>query len=99
MIHDAATYPGTVLRCRPIGILEIQQVTGRNKIRNDRIFAVPERSPFAGHLPDVRKLPARAMDELEKFFAATNALKRKELEFLGWRGPIRAMKLINRSRL
>ncbi|MGY3528521.1 MULTISPECIES: inorganic diphosphatase [Bradyrhizobium] len=98
MIHDAATYPGTVLRCRPIGILEVVQVTGRKRKRNDRIFAVPGRSPFVGNLPDIRSLPARAIVELEKFFTATDALKKKELEFLGWYGPGRAMKAINRSR-
>jgi inorganic pyrophosphatase len=25
IIHDAATYPGLVLRCRPIGVLQIMQ--------------------------------------------------------------------------
>jgi inorganic pyrophosphatase len=98
VIHDATTYPGTVLRCKPIGMLEILEVTQRKKRRNDRVFAVPERSPFAGDLSDVRNLPARAIDELEKFFAATDALKKKDLEILGWRGPIRATKVINRSR-
>src|SRR4030088_1981863 len=71
VIHDAGTYPGLVLRCRPIGILEVLQVNKGEKQRNDRIFAVPDRSPFEGELQDVRKLPARAVRELEKFFEAT----------------------------
>ncbi len=25
VIHDAQTYPGVVLRCRPVGILEVEQ--------------------------------------------------------------------------
>ncbi|MCA1365000.1 inorganic diphosphatase [Bradyrhizobium sp. IC3069] len=99
VIHDGATYPGTVLRCRPIGILKVLQVTERKKKRNDRVVAVPRHSFFAGDLPDVRNLPATAIKQLEKFFDATNALKDKKLEFLGWRGPVRAMKLINRCRL
>jgi inorganic pyrophosphatase len=96
VIHDAATYPGLVLRCKPIGVLEVLQTTGNGKERNDRIFAVPDRSPFEGDLLDVRHLPARAVDELEKFFEATNALEDKKLEFLGWRGPNRAIKAIKR---
>jgi inorganic pyrophosphatase len=97
VIHHAGTYPGLVLRCRPIGVLKVLQRTDRSKQRNDRVFAVPERSPFAGHLHDVRNLPSRAMDELQKFFRATNALKKKkEIEFLGWRGPKVAVKMINR---
>ncbi|WP_085972395.1 MULTISPECIES: hypothetical protein [Bradyrhizobium] len=60
---------------------------------------MPHHSFFAGDLPDVRNLPATAIKQLEKFFDAANALKDKKLEFLGWLGPVRAMKLINRCRL
>jgi inorganic pyrophosphatase len=45
VIHDAQTYPGVVLRCRPVGILEVEQEKkGKKKERNDRVFAVPDRS-------------------------------------------------------
>jgi inorganic pyrophosphatase len=27
VIHDAQTYPGVVLRCRPVGILELEQTS------------------------------------------------------------------------
>src|ERR1700730_6026825 len=87
VIHDAATYPGLILRCVPIGVLEVLQTSKGGKERNDRIFAVPDRSPFEGE--DLRHLPARAVEELEKFFEATDALEAKKLEFLGWRGPTR----------
>ena len=73
IIHDAATYPGLVLTCKPIGILEVLQTSEGKKERNDRVFAVPERSPFEGELQDVRHLPARAMNELEKFFSVRGA--------------------------
>jgi inorganic pyrophosphatase len=96
VIHDAATYPGLVLRCKPIGVLEVLQTSKDGKERNDRVFAVPDRSPFEGELQDVRRLPARAIDELEKFFEATDALEDKKLKFLGWRGPARAIKSIKR---
>jgi inorganic pyrophosphatase len=96
VIHDAGTYPGLVLRCQPIGVLEILQSAKGKKERNDRIFAVPDRSPFEGDLQDIRRLPKRAIDELEKFFEATNALEDKTLEFLGWRGPKQAIKTIKK---
>jgi inorganic pyrophosphatase len=97
VIHNAGTYPGLVLRCRPIGVLEVIQSTKKKgKERNDGIFAVPDRSPFEGDLQDVRHLPAKAVDELQRFFEATDALKDKKLEFLGWRGPTQAIKTIKR---
>jgi inorganic pyrophosphatase len=85
-----------VLRCRPVGILEVEQKSKGKKERNDRVFAVPERSPLETDIKDVRKLPSRARDDLEQFFRATNALENKELEFLGWHGPRRAAKAIRR---
>jgi inorganic pyrophosphatase len=100
VIHDAQTYPGVVLRCRPVGILEVEQKKkGNAKERNDRLFAVPDRSPLETDLEDVRRLPSRARDELEHFFQATNALEEKEIKFLGWRGPAHAIKTIKRLSL
>jgi Inorganic pyrophosphatase len=59
---------------------------------------VPDRSPFEGDLQDIRRLPQRAVEELEEFFEATNALEAKKLKFLGWRGPSRAIKAIRTGR-
>ncbi|MHC2283010.1 inorganic pyrophosphatase [Bradyrhizobium diazoefficiens] len=96
ILHDAQTYPGVVLRCRPVGILEVEQRSKGKKERNDRVFAVPDRSPLETDLKDIRNLPAHARDDLEQFFRATNALENKELKFLGWHGPNRAAKTIKR---
>lgn len=97
VIHDAHTYPGVVLRCLPVGILKVEQQKKGKKERNDRVFAVPDRSPLETDLKDIRHLPPRAREELEQFFLATNVLEDKDLKFLGWRGPERAIKMIKRS--
>jgi inorganic pyrophosphatase len=91
VIHDAATYPGLVLKCKPIGVLEVLQSDKGKKERNDRLFAVPDRSPLEGDLQDIR------IGELEKFFEATDALETKKLTFLGWHGPRRAIKAIKNA--
>ena len=96
IIHDAATYPGLVLTCRPVGVLEIVQAADGKKERNDRLFVVPDRSPFEGDLEDIRQLPKRAKCELEEFFLATDALEDKKLKFLGWEGPTKAKKIIKK---
>jgi inorganic pyrophosphatase len=97
IIHEAATYPGLVLACKPIGLLEVIQVDRGEKERNDRLFVVPDRAPFEGHLQDIRRMPKRAISELETFFQTTDALEAKHLEFRGWRGPAEARKLIRKS--
>ena len=99
IVHDAATYPGLVLKCKPIGVLEVVQSSKDGSERNDRVFVVPDRSPFEGDLQDIRRLPARAIEELEKFFEATDALETKKLKFQGWRGPAKAIKTIKKLAL
>ena len=96
VMHNARTFPGVVLRCRPIGILEVEQKAHGKKERNDRVIAVPDCSQLEVDLDDVRNLPPRAREELELFFQATDALEAKEIDFLGWRGPGHAIKTIKR---
>jgi inorganic pyrophosphatase len=70
-----------------VGVLEVEQSSKGKRERNDRVFAVPDRSPFEGDLQDIRRLPARAIKELEEFFLATDALEAKTLKFLGLARP------------
>ena len=56
VIHDAGTFPGIVLTCRIIGILQIEQKSKGKAERNDRLFAVPRRSHSEQGLRDVRDL-------------------------------------------
>ena len=94
VIHDAGTYPGLVLSCRLIGILQINQKKRGSTVRNDRLFAVPRNSHEEKGLKDVRGLSKPTREELEKFFIATDELEKKQLQILGWKGPKAAMKAV-----
>jgi inorganic pyrophosphatase len=87
VIHDATTFPGVVLVCRLIGVLQIEQKSKKKRERNDRLFAVPRRSHAEMHLRDARDLSAPIREELEKFFIATDELENKEIRIIGWKGP------------
>ncbi|HEY1862512.1 MAG TPA: inorganic diphosphatase [Roseiarcus sp.] len=39
VIHDGTTFPGVVVICRVIGILQIEQRSKNKSERNDRLFA------------------------------------------------------------
>src|SRR6202042_947014 len=94
VIHDAATFPGIVLTCRAIGILQIEQKTKGKTERNDRLFAVPRDSHSEQALKDVSDLSKPIRQELEKFFKATDELEDKKLTILGWKGPKAAVQAI-----
>jgi inorganic pyrophosphatase len=88
VLHDAATAPGLVLKCKIIGVLEVQQrEKGKKGIRNDRLIAVPRNSHREKADKDARDLSKQMRQEIEKFFVATDELEDKELKFLGWKGP------------
>jgi len=98
ILHDAATSPGLVLRCKIIGVLEvIQKENGKPKIRNDRVIAVPRDSHREKSARDARDLPKQIREEIEKFFVATDELDDKKLNFLGWKGPKTGKKLIDHA--
>jgi inorganic pyrophosphatase len=87
VVHDATTFPGLVLSCRLIGMVQIEQKSKGKTERNDRLFAVPTRSHAERALDDIRDLSRPIQEELEKFFAATDDLEDKKLTILGWKGP------------
>jgi inorganic pyrophosphatase len=99
VLHDAATAPGLVLKCKIIGVLEVlQSQKGEKAIRNDRLMAVPRDSHREQADKDARELPKQVRKEIEKFFIATDELEDKELEFLGWKGPKSGERLIASAR-
>jgi inorganic pyrophosphatase len=98
VLHDAATSPGLVLRCKIIGVLEvIQKENGKQKIRNDRLIAVPRDSHREKSENDARDLPKQVREEIEKFFVATDELEDKQLKFLGWKGPRAGERLVDQA--
>jgi inorganic pyrophosphatase len=97
VIHEAATSPGLVIKCRAIGVLEIVEREKKGKRRNDRVMAVPIDSHSEQNLRDVCQLSKQVREELEKFFVATAELQSKTLKCLGWRGPKRALEKIKKS--
>src|SRR6478736_9396837 len=94
VIHDAATFPGLVVTCRVIGILQIEQKSKKKSERNDRLFAVPRRSHSERALKDVAHLSKPIREEPEKFFVATDELEDKKLNIIGWKGPKTALQAI-----
>jgi inorganic pyrophosphatase len=98
ILHDTATTPGLVLKCKIIGVLEVVQTEdGKHAIRNDRLIAVPRHSHREQAENDARDLPKQVRTEIEKFFVATDELESKELKFLGWKGPKTGERLIEKA--
>jgi inorganic pyrophosphatase len=89
---------GTLLAARPIGVMEAEQTDDGETERNDRLFAVPAKDSSYGHLESVSAIDKRRRKEFERFFETYNSEDGKEFRPLGWFGPQRAFKLIERAR-
>jgi inorganic pyrophosphatase len=92
---DAPSYPGVVVPCRPLGVLELEQdAKAGGRERNDRILAVPLAHPRGEGLRTIDDVPARAREELVHFFVSSVAFEPKHPRVLGWKGPEAAEALI-----
>src|SRR5947209_19352467 len=60
VLMDEPAFPGCVLKCRPIGVIQGEQGDKKGKVRNDRLVAIQEE---AHSWADVK-----TMDELGKQF-------------------------------
>jgi inorganic pyrophosphatase len=94
LLHDVATYPGTMICAQLVGVLRVVDVEKDEKTPNPRLFAVPVGANREHELEDVRQLSKRLRKELEKFFKQTAALQSKEVEIIDWDGPKAAQEIL-----
>ncbi|HYI00729.1 inorganic diphosphatase [Hyalangium sp.] len=93
---DVATWPGVVLPCRALGVLQVDQKKkkGKGRERNDRLLMVPVSAARAEHLRSHQDLSRREREELEHFFLTVVAFANKDARVLGWKGAAVAEKLL-----
>ena len=96
---DVATFPGVVIPCRALGVIQIEQnrLDGSGRARNDRILALPIDARRQQELRSETLLPARVREELEHFFIAATVIEGKDPRILGWAGADAALDLLRSS--
>lgn len=95
VIMDQHSYPGCLVPCRPIGIIEAEQTEKKKqKVRNDRVVAVAESSTLYSDLINVKYMSPNMAHEIESFFIDYNKQEGKVFKPLRWSGIRRTMKII-----
>jgi inorganic pyrophosphatase len=97
VLHDSATFTGLVVRVRPIGVLAIEQTETDEKVRNDRIVAVPAQAERMRCFTEIDELGSNMLKQLEVFLRETDEWEAKKIEFLGWKKARVALKLIEKA--
>jgi inorganic pyrophosphatase len=103
VLWDVPSYPGVVLTCRAIGVLQVEQNRTNHdpseRVRNDRILAIPLEARREHDLEDATTLPERVRLELEQFTIAATALEGKDVRVVGWGDARAALELVRMSAL
>jgi inorganic pyrophosphatase len=95
VLMDEPAYPGCRVPSRLIGVIEAEQTEGGKTERNDRLIAVFAKSHAYQEVRSLKEVRDGLLDEIEHFFISYNALKGKEFQPLGRRGPRTAEKLVH----
>lgn len=98
VLMDEPAFPGCVLTCRPIGVIEGEQGKKKDKERNDRIIAVEQGAHSWADVKTVADLGKKFCRELEQFFVNYHKLTGKEYRILGMKGPDQAARLVKSAR-
>jgi len=94
VLMDEPAFPGCLLRCRLIGVIEGEQGKKKQCERNDRVVAVEKENHSYAHVKHVEDLGKEFVEELEEFFVNYHRLSGKEYRILDVRGPNEAKKRI-----
>lgn len=94
VLMDEPAFPGCALMARLIGVIEGEQTTPKETVRNDRLVAVAETAHMYAALKSVKDLPSQALNEIEQFFVNYHRLQGKRYKLLGCKGENAARKLI-----
>jgi inorganic pyrophosphatase len=97
-VHDGGTYPGVILPCRPLGVVDVTQKGKHGREDNPRLVASRHGMTGWESLRSANGLPQRLKAEIEQFFLSATFFTGKDARIEGWRGPRAASKLIERTR-
>ena len=94
VLMDEPAFPGCLLKCRTIGVIEGEQGKKNKAERNDRIVAVEQMNHSYAHVKHVDDLGKKFVKELEEFFVHYHELTGKEYRILDVKGPKEARRRI-----
>lgn len=96
VIATRATFPGCVVACRPIGMLEMEDDGGKDT----KILCVPTEKlePRLAEIKDLKDVPQHVLKEIEHFLADYKKLEPgKWTKIGGWSPRAKAMELIKKD--
>src|ERR1700722_68605 len=95
VLMDEPAFPGCLLKCRLIGVIEGEQGDKKEKVRNDRIVSVEKQNHSWADIKVIDDLGKKFLRELEDFFVNYHELSGEHYRVIDVRGPKQARKCID----
>ncbi len=93
-LHECGTYPGVILTCSPLAVVEVEQKSKKGRISNPRLILRPLWYQRMDAIEEAPALPKKLKEQLEQFFVSATFFTGKDPTIMGWRGPKAATALI-----
>jgi inorganic pyrophosphatase len=94
VLMDEPAFPGCILSCRVIGVIEGEQGEKKSKVRNDRVIAIQKEAHSWSEVKSVDELGKQFCRELAEFFVNYHDLSGEKFHVLGVKGPDQARRLV-----
>jgi inorganic pyrophosphatase len=95
VLSEVPSFVGCVLPVRLIGVIEAEQTTKNETVRNDRLIGLIETKHNPPSFTSLDELTESQLTEIEHFFVSYNEVEEKEFTIIGRGGPEKAEKLFN----
>lgn len=96
VICDFPLQPGVVIKCRPVGVLKMEDDGGMD----DKLIAVPlvKVDPFQAHVKELTDVPQKTRDRIKHFFEHYKDLEEgKWVKVIGWGDKAEAEAILTTS--
>ena len=91
VVISAPTFPGCVVRARPIGVLDMADEKGHDY----KVLAVAHDDPRYESTESLRDLSSHLLREIENFFETYKTLEKRPTDVRGWLGADDAWRIID----
>jgi len=97
VLSESGTFTGCLQKVKLIGAITAIQSEGNAQVRNDRLIAVPANDPQQSTLQSIEQVDSRIISEIEGFFVAYNAHRKKMFRPEARVGADEAEALLNKA--
>ena len=97
VLLDEPSWPGCIIECHIIGVIEAEETKDNTTIRNDRIITSAKASEKYSPIKSLNLMDDYLEKEIENFFNTYTNLEKKEFKIIAKKGPMAATGLIKKS--